>query len=529
MVFYRKYRPQKIDDLDNADIRASLSAVLGIGRTHVGSKASVESPVVSRDSTPHAFLFTGPKGLGKTSSARILAKAINCEISREKREKGIEPCNACDQCLSITNGTNLDVMEIDAASNRGIDEIRDLKEKIRLSPIAGKKKIYIIDEVHMLTTEAFNALLKTLEEPPEHAVFILCTTESHKVPSTILSRCFHLNFHLATEEELIRSFKRVVTGEKITITDGALKKLAELAGGGFRDGTKLLEEITMMTQGKEITEVFIEEKYQTTGVSNFITSLLEGLKKKDAKKSLESIDPVIEQGMDIKYFIEQLLQTLHMFLLIEVKVNGTRAPSSFTLEEIKQVTELFSKAYQETKFAVVPQLPLELAIIEYCQIDPQPQVQKIVVAEKEEQIEEKETVSARPTELKTVSSLRKQVGEIKKTQAVSGETAPKKTKPQPVLPRVNLLQVPAKGEMTKEWLDALWYHLIEDMKVHNHTIAGVLRSCRLKEYDTKNLVIETNYAFHKDRLNEMKTRDALALVAKTLTGKVVGITIELKK
>ena len=166
MVFYRKYRPQKIDELDNEVVRQSLYSIF------------------SKDNYPHAFLFTGPKGLGKTSAARIVAKVINCEkhkgLKGVRSEKEIEPDNKCEQCLSITNGNNFDVLEVDGASNRGIDEIRDLREKIKLAPFKAVKKIYIIDEVHMLTTEAFNALLKTLEEPPSHAVFILCTTEAQK-------------------------------------------------------------------------------------------------------------------------------------------------------------------------------------------------------------------------------------------------------------------------------------------------------------------------------------------------------------
>ncbi|MBI2033256.1 MAG: AAA family ATPase, partial [Candidatus Levybacteria bacterium] len=179
MVFYRKYRPQTIQELDNQKLRTLLATVL------------------STDSFPHAFLFTGSKGLGKTSTARIVAKVVNCQRwikavkkeamwKKEKLDTGEIPCNKCEQCVSITEGMNMDVLEIDGASNRGIDEIRDLREKIRLLPVMAEKKVYIIDEVHMLTTEAFNALLKTLEEPPAHAMFVLCTTEAHKVPDTIL-------------------------------------------------------------------------------------------------------------------------------------------------------------------------------------------------------------------------------------------------------------------------------------------------------------------------------------------------------
>src|SRR3990167_7835570 len=181
MVFYLKYRPQKASELDSEEVRKKLSSVLSSKRPFA-----------------HAFLFTGPKGLGKTSAARIVARVVNC-TNRKPGE--IEPCNRCLQCKSIIEGTNLDVLEIDAASNRGIDEIRDLREKIRLSPVSATKKVYIVDEVHMLTTEAFNALLKTLEEPPGHVVFILCTTEIHKVPGTIISRCLRIQFKKATEEE----------------------------------------------------------------------------------------------------------------------------------------------------------------------------------------------------------------------------------------------------------------------------------------------------------------------------------------
>src|SRR3990167_11069809 len=227
MVFYRKYRPQTIEELDSKEVREKLTSIL------------------LRPSSFHALLFTGPKGLGKTSAARIVAKAVNCEkindYSKGKKmtpiksglKGSLEPCNKCHQCVSITNGTNIDILEIDGASNRGIDEIRDLREKIKLSPALAFRKVYIIDEVHMLTTEAFNALLKTLEEPPNHVIFILCTTEPHKVPQTIASRCFHMAFKKATANELVRAFLRIAKKEKISVDKEALFKISEFSDGSL--------------------------------------------------------------------------------------------------------------------------------------------------------------------------------------------------------------------------------------------------------------------------------------------------------
>jgi len=230
MVLYRKYRPQKIAELDIENVREKFVHILSSGRI------------------PHAFLFSGPKGTGKTSAARIVAKVINCELrikNQESSTKNIEPCNKCESCVSITEGRNLDVLEIDAASNRGIDEIRELKEKIKLSPVSARFKVYIIDEVHMLTTEAFNALLKTLEEPPAHAIFILATTEMEKLLPTIVSRCARVDFAKATNEEIAHSLERVIKGEKLKIAD-ADKFVSLIAGsseGSFRDALGELQKV----------------------------------------------------------------------------------------------------------------------------------------------------------------------------------------------------------------------------------------------------------------------------------------------
>lgn len=509
MVFYRKYRPQTISELDNEAVRNTLYSVLS-------------------GDPPHAFLFTGPKGLGKTSAARIVAKVINCtgrdtkqvtsNTKGEKRVTGhvspvtdIEPCGTCEQCTTIANGTNLDVLEIDAASNRGIDEIRDLKDKIRLSPLRAAKKIYIIDEVHMMTTEAFNALLKTLEEPPSHALFMLCTTEAQKVPDTIISRCFHISYSRATADELIRSFKRIVTGEKLSADDDALYQIAKLSDGGFRDGAKILEELA--SKNKKITKGLIEEMYHVSSISYQVSEMVEILSKKDAKAGIMLIGNLVERGIDLKYFLEQLIESLHILLLEKVGVKtGEKnevARNTLKIEGLKTLFALLSKASADMRYAVLPQLPLELAVIEWAQF-------------------EKDTKDIRESGV-SVSTLRKHVGNLHKQRALQGEDTKKEEKSSTdEEDRVSLLHYNATGEVSQEWLASLWKNFIHKVKDHNHTLAGVLRGCRLASFDRKQLVIETAYKFHKERLDEMKAKDILDKIATDLTGNPVQVRVELK-
>lgn len=346
MVFYRKYRPQKISELDNQLVREKLSAILS-GKT-----------------TPHAFLFTGPKGLGKTSTARILAKGVNCE--KKNRKSGSEPCNSCSQCISITQGNNLDVLEIDAASNRGIDEIRDLRDKINLAPSGGSKKVYIIDEVHMLTTEAFNALLKMLEEPPDHAIFVLCTTDPHKVPPTIQSRCFPIAFTKAVKVELVRSLTRIIKEEKIHIDNDGLSEIAKVSDGSFRDAVKLLELAVLTSGRKKITKDVISTlSGRSMGTIEFMEFLLE----KDAKGALIWIGDSVNKGLNIKLWLEDLIISLHDSLLSRYGIENnetTDAVEGFTKDELKNLIALFTRAHGELKTSVIAQLPVELVVIEYC-------------------------------------------------------------------------------------------------------------------------------------------------------------------
>ena len=457
MVFYRKYRPQKIEELDSSEVREKLYSVL-------------KSPSVA-----HAFLFTGPKGLGKTSAARIVAKVLNCE----KKTKGVEPCNKCEQCKSITNGTNMDILEIDGASNRGIDEIRDLREKIRLSPLSARKKVYIIDEVHMLTQEAFNALLKTLEEPPSHVVFILCTTEPHKVPSTILSRCLHIQFRKATQDELVRSFERIVKAEKIKGDLEALNLIASLSDGSFRDGSKLLEEIVLLAGRKKITKELVEKKYKVSSIRYQVSKILEFLENRDTKSSLELVSKLVEQGADMKFFMETLISELHAMLLDKVGIETDAKKTELTIENIKHLIELSGKAIGELKYAVLPQIPLELVIVEWG-------LQAEIITEQTTDIKKETVVNNTP-----IISTQQNIGNYNSN-------------------------------------NALWTALIDKVKFYNHSIAGVLRGCTIKSYDGNSLTIEAKFKFHKDKLSEKKTQEILQEACREITKKNIKIEILLR-
>jgi DNA polymerase-3 subunit gamma/tau len=322
MTFYLKYRPQTIDEIDITSVRVTLTNILKSGNI------------------PHAFLFAGPRGTGKTSLARILAKAINCDPTSPKASLD-KPCNKCESCKSITNGNNIDVIEMDAASNRGIDDIRVLRDAVKLSPANSKAKIYIIDECHMLTNDASNALLKTLEEPPAHVYFILATTNPEKLIETIKSRTTIISFSKATKEELKRSLERIIKKEEIKIKDEELEKIIKLAKGSFRDAVKSLEQFVSDSS-------FLENSSESLS-NELVLSVL----KKDIDESLK----IIKKSNNVDNLTDELLNNLHK-ILIETQNN-----------EIIPLIEFILTAKDMVKYSPIEELPLELAIIKWCSIE----------------------------------------------------------------------------------------------------------------------------------------------------------------
>lgn len=450
MTLYLKYRPQTIDELDLPGVRENLKKIIKSG------------------SIPHAFLFSGPKGTGKTSAARILAKVINCQ----KRGDNIEPCNICDSCISITKGSNIDVLELDAASNRGIDDIRSLKEGIALAPANALKKVYIIDEAHMLTLQAANAFLKTLEEPPDHVIFILATTNPEKLPGTVISRLTQINFTKANSEDITRQLNRVAKGEKFKVSEKAIEKIAKKADGSFRDAVKILESMTVVK--KEVSEEDVESiaSLNTSNISIFF-ELLAG---EDVKKNLEFIENLVKNGVPIRSFNENLIQELHASILAKNGI-GEDKVKNFKQSEITSLIDLIGKTNLQSP---VPQLPLEIAIVKFLNQKEKPEIDQPVKETKLEKPESKEEI-----------------------------------KP------------PRKFELGP--LDEnLWQELLLNVKGKNVSIEALLRAVKPLNFDGKNLTLGVYYQFHKEHLEDAKTIRILEDTTKTTLGiETLKITFEL--
>lgn len=341
-MYYLKYRPRTIKDLDNKQAKETITNIL---------KSS---------QLPHAFLFVGQKGTGKTSSARIFAKAVNCLNNQfAGKSDSIEPCNECSNCTSIDVSSSGDVTELDAASNRGIEEIKSLIRESAFSPMSNRYRVFIIDEAHMITTEAFNALLKTLEEPPASVIFVLATTNEEKIPRTIVSRCFKVSFGRAKKSDVVSMLQRINEKEHLKMTDEVLEMIASHSERSFRDAAKMMEELVIQNK-KTLIEA---ENY--LGLRSKGT-LLEVVQSKPVKEALKWIEEFQQSGGSIKFLIEQLLEDLRSALLIN---NGLTVDNPVKLslsdKEIARLMKLLHESYTMLPWAPIESIPLEIAIVEF--------------------------------------------------------------------------------------------------------------------------------------------------------------------
>ena len=355
VALYRRWRPESFADL--------------VGQEHISRTLS---RAVTSGQTSHAYLFTGPRGTGKTSTAKILARALNCAEGPT-----LTPCGVCDSCRSISDGSSMDVFEIDAASNRGIDEIRDLRESVKFAPTEGHYKIYIIDEVHMLTTEAFNALLKTLEEPPERVIFILATTEPHKVPATIQSRCQRYDFHRITVTEIRDRLIYVCKESDIAAEEDALGIIAAQADGGMRDALSILDQCMALAEGT-LTAERVQEALGLVGRA-WIRRMAGEIAARDAAALIAQLSELLQSGRELKQVLAELAQ--HFRRLMIAGVGGAVSAAElcagdaeelrmdaaqFTQEEIMTILRRLNETMQELRTSPQPRIAVETLLIGLC-------------------------------------------------------------------------------------------------------------------------------------------------------------------
>jgi len=486
-TLYRKYRPQKFSEI--------------IGQTHI---VQTLSNAIKNNRVGQAYLFTGPRGTGKTTLARLFAKAVNCE----KRD-GFEPCQKCAICKNISDGRSLDIIEIDAASNTGVDNIRELRETVKLPPTQAKYKVYIIDEVHMLSAGAFNALLKTLEEPPAHVIFILATTEIHKVPETIISRCQRFDFYMLSLEQIVRKLSSIAKSEKVEIEKDALEMIAIAAEGGMRDAESLLGQIIALEDknitAKEVADMLGTARHES--VEKMSHCVLHGR----TQEALELARKLSEEGINFDVFDKSLLNYLRQMMIISVSPDLS---GLFSLEltgeqlknikaeaavhspvEILNVIEIIIDCQQKIRSSFIPSLPLEMAIVKSTM--------------------EQTTNNAQQT-IKQDVNLSIPSEKVIKAEKVVRDEKTAKSDPQIIndnLPGKKM----AVNNLTIETITDNWPNIAKATQPSNHSLMAFLSNCQPVKIENGTVIVATKYNLYKDKLNEKNNRLTIeAVMAKIL-------------
>lgn len=462
-ALYRKYRPSNFDEV-------------------VGQKVIVKTlkNAIKYDRLSHAYLFCGPRGTGKTSIAKILAKTINCTNLQDYL-----PCNECENCLQYNNKQSVDIIEIDAASNNGVDEIRELRDKVGLVPSFGKYKIYIIDEVHMLTTSAFNALLKTLEEPPKHVIFILATTEPFKIPITILSRCQRFDFKKISVDDIISRLRAIADAEKIKIKDEILKEIAILSDGGMRDSINLLDQVNAYVGGEK--EVTYEDVHDVNGTlkPEELYDFISKIKNNDLKDALLLSDSYNDIGKNMTKVLEELISFFRNILIAKVVpdyLNDNiyfdfykKIASSYTVEQINDIMKLMNNSLYDMRLSNNPKVLFDLLVLNIAEISKE----KTVPIE-QEKVEQKINYNNENVEQKINYNYNKE--ENAKENSISNVQNREQKK---IVVKIN-------DENTKKWEEKKNIRIGNTLACYNRLL---LTEVREKLPEVRNYILDINYNF----------------------------------
>ncbi len=468
-TLYRDYRPENFSQI--------------LGQNHI--KVTLQNELAS-GKLAQAFLFCGPRAVGKTTMARVLAKTVNCE---KRKEGESEPCGHCPSCENIKAGRNLDVVEIDAASNTGVDNVREnIISFSRLAPGQSKFKVFIIDEVHMLSVSAFNALLKIIEEPPAHVIFILCTTEVHKVPATVISRCERFDFKRISAADIIRKLSHIVSTEKLSVDQAVLEAIASRSGGHLRDAESLLGQVLALG-GKNISleqaELVIPRQSRREALE-----IIERTGRKEAAKAITFLNQALDSGISPKNLGAEIVALLRQLVLgklnpglaeslglslgegLDLKLNSLA--ESIAWPQLIAMSRRFISALEEIKSASIPQLPLELAIAEICLLSPSPD---------------------RPA------------------SEIGGNFPPEPVR-RPAVSPAKAAPNPAKtitqsSRLSLDEVEDKWPEFLAKIKKYNHSLSFVLQNCQPQEMKDGCLTLAFKYKFHQDRINSEGIREIM--------------------
>ena len=492
-TLYRDYRPQNFSEV--------------IGQNHI--KITLQNEL-SSEQMAQAYLFCGPRAVGKTTLARVLAKALNCTT---RKDKDFEPCNKCANCLSITQGNNLDVIEIDAASNTGVDNVREnIIAFSRVAPNNTKFKVFIIDEVHMLSISAFNALLKIIEEPPTYVVFILCTTEIQKVPNTIISRCQRFDFKRISVSDIVKKLTLIANKEKIAVDQEVLESVARRSGGHLRDAESLLGQIFSL--GDKTISLEQAELVMPHYNSYEAMDLLDALSKKDAAKGVILINNLIDSGANLKSFNAEIINLLRKIMLnklnpglaanlgldlgesLELKLNAVSV--NLDWPQLLAATKRFLEAYNDNRNTLITQLPLELAVMELClatnntytnQLNQDAPLKPLPLSPLA-QIKQSATFKSAPAS----NNISNSQAEFPKKEAIKIET-------------VNV-SMQNKSSLNLDHVAVMekWPEFLVKIKKYNHSLSFVLQNSQPQEIKEGNLPLVFKYKFHQDRMSDPSIR-----------------------